>query len=107
MGELLPCPICHEQPVRNGRGGKGGVLCNGEPAHRVQSYGADQAEADAAWNTRMTPPQDSVSDVERLRAIGDALLARPYLSDVDRERVRALLSAALAVPINKIGEDRK
>lgn len=54
--ELLPCPICGDLPLRNGRGKVGGVLCTGistpRLAHRVQSYGASQAEADEAWNTR-------------------------------------------------------
>ena len=55
--ELKPCPICGDTPLRNGRGHVGGVLCSGigappNMAHLVQTYGADQAEADAAWNTR-------------------------------------------------------
>lgn len=54
--DLLPCPICGDQPLRNGRGKVGGVLCTGistpRLAHRVQTYGATQAEADEAWNTR-------------------------------------------------------
>lgn len=44
--------------MRNGRGGAGGVVCassgvfDNRPLHRVQTYGATQAEADAAWNER-------------------------------------------------------
>lgn len=59
---LKPCPLCGREPRRNGRGGTGGVLCVGDNAtvgmiHRFQTYGADQAEADAAWN-RAAPPTD-------------------------------------------------
>jgi len=57
---LLPCPLCGAQPRRNGRMGAGGVLCAGDNKtvgmiHRFQTYGADQAEADTAWNTRSAP----------------------------------------------------
>ncbi len=70
-GELLGCPLCGDTPVRNGRGVVGGVLCAGigshpHMSHRVQSYGGTQAEADAAWNTRVpaTPSPQPVAEVE-------------------------------------------
>jgi len=61
---LLPCPLCGAQPRRNGRMGAGGVLCAGDNKtvgmiHRFQTYGADQAEADTAWNTRSTPTYEA------------------------------------------------
>lgn len=65
--ELKPCPICGSAPVRNGRGKTGGVVCastgllDPRPSHRVQTYGAGQAEADTAWNTRSTPPIDDIT----------------------------------------------
>ena len=55
---LSPCPICGRQPIRNGRGSTGGVRCassglfDDQPSHLVQTYGATQADADAAWNER-------------------------------------------------------
>ena len=56
MTLLAACPICGRHPVRNGRGGSGGVICSStgifdpRPSHRVQTYGATQEEADDAWN---------------------------------------------------------
>lgn len=56
--DLAPCPICGREPVRNGRGTTGGVRCastglfDARPSHLVQTYGATQEEADAAWNER-------------------------------------------------------
>lgn len=56
--ELLPCPLCSRKPKRNGRGGVGGVICS-DPHHLFQTYGADQDEADQAWNfaAEATPAQ--------------------------------------------------
>lgn len=51
--ELKPCPICGGTPLRNGRPGAGGVICvRKNPSHRLQTYGATQAAAITAWNTR-------------------------------------------------------
>ena len=57
--ELKPCPLCKRPPHRNGRGNAGGVLCVGHTEadggnHRFQTYGANQAEADEAWNRAST-----------------------------------------------------
>lgn len=63
--ELKPCPLCGEQPRRNGRLGAGGVLCLGPSRdHRVQVYGSNQYAADLAWNMRSAP----VGSSEDLRA---------------------------------------
>jgi len=52
---LEPCPFCKMQPRRNVHGTGRGVVCLGDGMtvgmiHRFQTYGADQDEADAAWN---------------------------------------------------------
>jgi len=54
---LLPCPICGAASTRNGMMRARGVRCKGRgdgigKMHLVQTYGADQDEADLAWNTR-------------------------------------------------------
>jgi len=54
---LLPCPICGAAPTRNGMVRARGVRCKGpgdgvSKMHLIQTYGADQDEADLAWNTR-------------------------------------------------------
>jgi hypothetical protein len=54
---LLPCPICGSAPTRNGMMRARGVRCKGPrdgvgKMHLIQTYGADQDEADLAWNTR-------------------------------------------------------
>jgi hypothetical protein len=75
---LKPCPICNKQPKRNGRFRTGGVLCagplNGFPAHRVQTYGPTQEEADLAWNTR------AFADTPPPAAAGDRSLAREAIA---------------------------
>lgn len=96
---LLPCPICGAQPKRNGRGRVGGVLCAGPGSgvgklHRVQTYGADQAEADAAWNARAARPAPAEDAVER---VGRALAengGRSYA--IGREVFDSAARAALA-----------
>lgn len=68
--ELAACPLCGQHPKRNGRGKAGGVLCVGDNAtvskiHRFQTYGADQIEADAAWErfARPSPAPSEQSEV--------------------------------------------
>lgn len=88
---LKPCPICNKQPKRNGRFRTGGVLCagplDGFPAHRVQTYGPTQEEADLAWNTRAvadTPPPAAAGD----RSLAEGLVAMS--ADVENARVLKL-----------------
>ncbi len=72
-GEVLkPCPLCGSEPRRNGRGRVGGVLCTG-PAndHRVQAYGATQAAADTAWNTRTPSDAARTAVVEECARVAD------------------------------------
>lgn len=56
MTDLLPCPVCGEQPKWRGsahdyRAGIFRLQCIGE-THLFQSYGATDTKAIAAWNTR-------------------------------------------------------
>lgn len=113
--ELLPCPLCKRQPKRNGRIGLGGVVCTGDNAtvgmiHRFQTYGADQAEADGAWNlaalSRPSPAPSEQSGLGR-EVAGIASVIRAFPNDdawggADQaEQVAAILdraSAALALP---------
>lgn len=76
---LEPCPICGAPPVRNGRGRVGGVKCNGatrgtDRSHLVQAYGADQDEADRAWNIRATT-------AARVMVSGDLFHRSPHTFD--------------------------
>lgn len=54
---LAPCPLCGCQPIRNPRWGRGGVRC-ASGTHFLQTYGENQEQADAAWNTRPTVALD-------------------------------------------------
>ncbi|WP_409233837.1 Lar family restriction alleviation protein [Novosphingobium sp. MMS21-SN21R] len=52
-GELKACPICRDDPLIRNRGGAWGVNCAGsDPSHLIWVYGATEAEAITAWNTR-------------------------------------------------------
>lgn len=63
--ELLPCPVCGEQPKWRGTRhdyarGIFRLQCIGE-THLVQSYGADQNAAITAWNTRQQAERDTIA----------------------------------------------
>jgi hypothetical protein len=79
--ELKACPWCGDQPIRNGRLGAGGVLC-ADPTHRAQTYGADQASADAAWNSRPTPA-DPGEVREKVARIIDPVVFKSWQSMIE------------------------
>jgi hypothetical protein len=72
LAELLPCPVCGDAPKWRGTRndyvrGLYRLQCLGE-THLVQSYGATEAIAIAAWNQRaaLRPAQPAAVEVEAL-----------------------------------------
>jgi len=92
--ELLPCPVCGEQPRWRGTQsdyarGIYRLQCLGE-THLFQSYGPNEAQAAANWNTQATPSDQEkrISELEEaLRWYGEqARLCRLIHSEGDAGR---------------------
>lgn len=111
MGGLLSCPFCGAPAmvIDEPRTTKVQIMCGKDCECMPGTDWHEPEQARAVWNTRMTLSQDSVSDVERLRAVVSTTLFRSDLVGTSAQIDQATneIVAALAVPINKIGEDGK
>lgn len=111
--ELAPCPLCKRHPRRNGRAGAGGVICTGDACevgkvHRFQTYGADQAEADAAWNALAAQQSGELREAARRICAqarpeyADGFLRGDY--DESSTEMRAVLLALASTPSSSPSE---